>query len=233
VPVLEDAAESLGARYKGRASGSFGKISIYSFNGNKIITTSGGGMLVSDDADLVARARKLSTQAREPAPHYEHHEIGFNYRMSNVLAGIGRGQLRVLEQRVQRRREVFETYRQALADVAQLRWMPEPAGCLSTRWLSCFTLDVPDAEEARDRVLRSLERHSIEARPVWKPMHLQPLFAGAPYFAHDATMDVSAQLFRAGICLPSGSNLSEDQLARVIDQLRRALRQAEGRRALA
>lgn len=233
VPVLEDAAESLGARYKGRSSGSFGRIGIYSFNGNKIITTSGGGMLVSDDAELVVQARKLATQAREPAPHYEHREIGFNYRMSNVLAGIGRGQLRVLEQRVQRRREVFETYRQALADVAQLRWMPEPEGCLSTRWLSCFTLDVPDAELARDRVLRSLERHSIEARPVWKPMHLQPLYAGAPYFAHDAAADVSAQLFRAGICLPSGSNLSDEQLARVIDQLRRALRQAEERRALA
>jgi dTDP-4-amino-4,6-dideoxygalactose transaminase len=233
VPVLEDAAESLGARYKGRASGSFGRIGVYSFNGNKIITTSGGGMLVSDDAALVERARKLSTQAREPAAHYEHREIGFNYRMSNVLAGIGRGQLRVLEQRVQRRREVFETYRQALADVAQLRWMPEPAGCLSTRWLSCFTLDVPQPELARDRVLRSLERHSIEARPVWKPMHLQPLFAGAPYFAHDASADACAQLFRAGICLPSGSNLSEEQLSRVIDQLRRALRQAGERRALA
>jgi dTDP-4-amino-4,6-dideoxygalactose transaminase len=231
VPVLEDAAESLGARYKGRASGSFGRLGIYSFNGNKIITTSGGGMLVSDDADLVARARKLATQAREPAAHYEHREIGFNYRMSNVLAGIGRGQLRVLERRVQRRREVFEIYRQALADLPQLRWMPQPAGCVSTRWLSCFTLDVPDAELTRDRVLRSLERHSIEARPVWKPMHLQPLYAGAPYFAHDAHADVSAQLFRAGICLPSGSNLADDQLARVIDQLRRALRQAEDRRA--
>src|SRR4030095_16316617 len=124
VPVLEDAAESLGATYKGRASGSFGRVGVYSFNGNKIITTSGGGMLVADDADLVARARKLSTQAREPAPHYEHVEVGFNYRMSNVLAGIGRGQLRVLDQRVQRRREVHAIYRQALADLPEVRWMP-------------------------------------------------------------------------------------------------------------
>jgi dTDP-4-amino-4,6-dideoxygalactose transaminase len=232
VPVLEDAAESLGARYKGRASGSFGRLAVYSFNGNKIITTSGGGMLVSDDAALVARARKLSTQAREPAAHYEHREIGFNYRMSNVLAGIGRGQLRVLDERVRQRREVFDTYRRALADFAALQWMPQPDGMVSTRWLSCFTLAGAD-EAARDRVLRSLERHSIEARPVWKPMHLQPLYRGAPYFAHAEGEDVSAALFRAGICLPSGSNMTGEQLARVIDQLRRALAQAEERRAAA
>jgi dTDP-4-amino-4,6-dideoxygalactose transaminase len=137
VPVLEDAAESLGARWGSRASGSFGDIGIYSFNGNKIITTSGGGMLVSDDAGRVARARKLATQARESAPHYEHREVGFNYRMSNVLAGIGRGQLRVLPQRVQRRREVFEAYRAALAEFPRVRWMPQPPQALSTRWLSC------------------------------------------------------------------------------------------------
>jgi dTDP-4-amino-4,6-dideoxygalactose transaminase len=184
VPVLEDAAESLGAQYKGRASGSFGRIGIYSFNGNKIITTSGGGMLVADDPALVERARKLATQAREPAPHYEHVEVGFNYRMSNVLAGIGRGQLRVLDQRVAQRREVFERYRRELSDLPQLAWMPEPTGCRSTRWLTCFTLAGDHASERRDLVLRALERHSIEARPVWKPMHLQPLFRGAPYFPH-------------------------------------------------
>jgi dTDP-4-amino-4,6-dideoxygalactose transaminase len=227
VPVLEDAAESLGASYKARKSGSFGHVAVYSFNGNKIITTSGGGMLLSDDADLVARARKLSTQAREPAPHYEHVEVGFNYRMSNVLAGIGRGQLRVLDQRVARRRQVYETYRAALADVAEVQWMPEPAGMHSTRWLTSMTLAGPDAAQRRDHVLRSLERHSIEARPVWKPMHLQPLFRGAAYFAHAPGQDVSARLFDAGICLPSGSNMAEDQLARVIDHLRRALVRAE------
>jgi dTDP-4-amino-4,6-dideoxygalactose transaminase len=227
VPVLEDAAESLGAAYKGRASGSFGRVGIYSFNGNKIITTSGGGMLVADDAALVARARKLATQAREPAPHYEHVETGFNYRMSNVLAGIGRGQLRVLPQRVQRRRQVFETYRAALSDLAEIQWMPEPAGMHSTRWLTCLTLAGAAAGERRDRVLRSLERHSIEARPVWKPMHLQPLYRGAPYFPHAEGQDVAAQLFASGICLPSGSNLAEEQIARVIDHLRRALGRAE------
>ncbi|HEY8360651.1 MAG TPA: DegT/DnrJ/EryC1/StrS family aminotransferase, partial [Ramlibacter sp.] len=227
VPVLEDAAESLGASVRGRASGTFGRIGVYSFNGNKIITTSGGGMLVADDEALVARARKLATQAREPAPHYEHVETGFNYRMSNVLAGIGRGQLRVLPQRVDRRRAVFETYRAALADIDGLQWMPEPQGMRSTRWLTCLTLQGPDAAERRDHVLHSLERHSIEARPVWKPMHLQPLYRDAPYFAHAEGTDVAAQLFAAGICLPSGSNLEEEQLARVIDYLRRALTRAE------
>lgn len=227
VPVLEDAAESLGASYKGRASGSFGRVGVFSFNGNKIITTSGGGMLVSDDADLVARARKLSTQAREPAAHYEHVEVGFNYRMSNVLAGIGRGQLRVLEQRVQRRREVHGIYRAALASEPGVQWMPEPAGMRSTRWLTCMLLEGGDAAARRGHVLRSLERHAIEARPVWKPMHLQPLFQGAPYFAHAQGDDVSARLFATGLCLPSGSNLADEQIARVIDHLRRALQRGE------
>ena len=232
VPVLEDAAESLGALYRGRASGSFGKIGVYSFNGNKIITTSGGGMLVAEDPALMERARKLATQAREPAPHYEHVELGFNYRMSNVLAGIGRGQLRVLEQRVEQRRQVFERYRQALAGEEALQWMPEPGGYRSTRWLTCFTLAGPGAGARRDLVLRALERHSIEARPVWKPMHQQPLFRGAPYFMHGGA-DVAAGLFEAGICLPSGSNLTEQQQDRVIEQLRRALALAKGRRAAA
>jgi len=227
VPVLEDAAESFGATYRGRASGTFGRVGVYSFNGNKIITTSGGGMLVSDDEALVRRARKLATQAREPAAHYEHTEVGFNYRMSNVLAGIGRGQLRVLDQRVAARRAVFERYRDALADLPALRWMPEPAGMRSTRWLTCLTLAGADASHRRDHVMRSLERHSIEARPVWKPMHLQPLYRGAPYFPHAEDDDVSARLFDTGLCLPSGSNMSEEQIARVIDHLRRALGRAE------
>ncbi len=227
VPVLEDAAESLGARYKGRASGTFGRIGVYSFNGNKIITTSGGGMLVADDLALMNRARKLATQAREPAPHYEHVEVGFNYRMSNVLAGIGRGQLRVLDARVAQRRRVFARYRQALADLPQLHWMPEPVGSHSTRWLTCLTLQGPRANRKRDLVLKGLERHSIEARPVWKPMHLQPLFAGAPYFAHEDGNDVAAALFEAGVCLPSGSNLTDAQIDHVIVHLRRALAVAE------
>lgn len=226
VPVLEDAAESLGALYKGRSSGTFGRIGVYSFNGNKIITTSGGGMLVSQDAALMERARKLATQAREPAAYYEHREIGFNYRMSNVLAGIGRGQLRVLEQRVAQRRRVFEAYRAALEDLLDVTWMPEAEGMRSTRWLSCLVLQGNRVRERRDLVLRSMERHSVEARPVWKPMHLQPLFRDAPFFAHAPGQDVSASLFEAGICLPSGSNLTDDQVAQVIGHLRRALQQA-------
>ena len=232
VPVLEDAAESLGARYKGRASGSFGHLAVYSFNGNKIITTSGGGMLVSNDAGLMARARKLSTQAREAARHYEHVEVGFNYRMSNVLAGIGRGQLRVLDERVRQRRRVFERYQQALSDIPAIRWMPEPEGYLTTRWLTCFTLAGEDATARCDALMRSMERHSIEVRPVWKPMHLQPLFQNAPYFPHADGVDVSRRLFETGVCLPSGSNLSEEQQDRVIAHLRRVLSQAEDRRAL-
>ncbi|WP_048441177.1 aminotransferase class I/II-fold pyridoxal phosphate-dependent enzyme [Caenimonas sp. SL110] len=227
VPLLEDAAESLGAKYKGRASGSFGAIGIFSFNGNKIITTSGGGMLVTNDAQMAERARKLATQAREPAAHYEHIEVGFNYRMSNVLAGIGRGQLRVLDQRVEQRRQVFDIYRAELADAA-IEWMPEPEGYRSTRWLSCFTLPGTDGQSRRDRLLRALERHSIEARPVWKPMHMQPLFKDAPYFAHEGG-DFSKACFESGVCLPSGSNLTQEQQGRVIDQLRRALQQAGAR----
>ena len=224
VPVLEDAAESLGARYEGRASGTFGRIGVYSFNGNKIITTSGGGMLVADDPALVERARKLATQAREPAPHYEHVEVGFNYRMSNVLAGIGRGQLRVLEQRVAQRRRVHAKYREAFAGVSRLRWMPEPKGSHSTRWLTCLTLDDGGAgTRARDLALRALERHSIEARPVWKPMHLQKLFAGAPFFPHEEGSDIAGALFDNGMCLPSGSSLSDGQIDQVITHLQRAL----------
>lgn len=233
VPVLEDAAESLGARWRGKASGSFGRLGVFSFNGNKIITTSGGGMLVSDDGELVARARKLATQAREPAAHYEHRETGFNYRMSNVLAGIGRGQLRVLGERVARRRRIFEIYREQLADLPQLRWMPQPAQAESTRWLTCCTLAGPQAQRRRDAVLRSLERHSIEARPVWKPMHLQPLFAGAPFYPHAAGQDVARGLFEAGICLPSGSGMSDAQVQRVAERLRAALAQAEAHVATA
>ena len=233
VPVLEDAAESLGGHYKGRSSGTFGRMGVYSFNGNKIITTSGGGMLVSNDADLVTRARKLSTQAREPAPHYQHCEVGFNYRMSNVLAGIGRGQLRVLDQRVAQRRRVFERYRQALIDRPEIHWMPEPEGFESTRWLTCLTLLGPAAQQRCAAVIQHLERHSIEARPVWKPMHLQPLFAGAAYFSHAPGQDVSGELFHHGLCLPSGSNTSQEQQDRVIVHLRRALMQSESLRATA
>lgn len=220
VPIIEDAAEALGATYKGRPCGGFGRMGVFSFNGNKIITTSGGGMLVSDREEDVIRARKLSTQAREPAAHYEHKEIGFNYRMSNVLAGIGRGQLGVLAERVEARRRVFARYVEQLGDLEAIRFMPETPGSLSNRWLTTLTLD-PSVEPRR--LLDSLGRLDIEARPVWKPMHLQPLFRGAAFHRHGGNRDVAAELFDQGLCLPSGSNMSDAQIDRVCDAMRAAL----------
>lgn len=226
VPILEDAAESLGAKYKGRHSGTFGRLGVYSFNGNKIITTSGGGMLVSDDPVLIEKARFLATQARDPAPHYQHSEIGFNYRMSNILAGIGRGQLKVLDDRVAARREIFETYRHELADIDVLTWMPEPEWSFSNRWLTVATMR-EDASLTAAELIRRLAGEMIEARPVWKPMHLQPVFAGCAHFtAGDAP--VADRLFDSGICLPSGSNMTGKQLERVITTLRRILVEGGG-----
>jgi pyridoxal phosphate-dependent aminotransferase EpsN len=185
IPLIEDAAESLGATYKGKMSGSLGRIGILSFNGNKIITTSGGGALVSNDFNLIKRARYLATQARQPARHYEHTETGFNYRMSNVLAGIGRGQLEVLEERVEARRAVFERYREALEGMAGFDFMPEAGFGRSTRWLTVLTVDPEICGVSRDDIIDALEVENIEARPVWKPMHLQPLYKGCRYYIHE------------------------------------------------
>jgi len=211
IPLIEDAAESLGASYKNRSPGSFGKIGIFSFNGNKIITTSGGGMLVSDDQKLVEKARFLATQARDPAPHYQHSEIGYNYRLSNVLAGIGRGQLRVLEERVEARRHNFEVYKQALGNVPGIAFMPEAAFGKATRWLTCLTIDPAAFGADREQVRLALAQEKIEARPVWKPLHLQPVFADCECIEGA----VAEELFEYGLCLPSGSNLSEEDLERV------------------
>lgn len=218
-PVLEDAAESLGARYKDRYSGTFGTLGVYSFNGNKIITTSGGGMLVSDDAALIQKARFLSTQARDPAPHYQHSEIGYNYRMSNILAGVGRGQLKVLKERVLARRAVFDAYREALSDIPEIEWMPEPQWSYSNRWLTAATIS-PRIGSAE--LIRRLAGELIEARPVWKPMHRQPVFAGSRYFTAGGP-SVSDELFENGICLPSGSNMTPEQLDRIIGAVRSIL----------
>jgi dTDP-4-amino-4,6-dideoxygalactose transaminase len=216
VPVIEDAAEALGATCNGKPVGGFGRIGVFSFNGNKIITTSGGGMLVSDEENLVERARFLATQARDPAPHYQHSEIGYNYRMSNILAAIGRGQLRVLEDRVSARRANFEHYCCELGDMPGVEFMPEAAWGRCTRWLTCLTID-PDAFGAtREDVRLALERENIEARPVWKPMHLQPVFTGCPVRGGA----VAERLFDRGLCLPSGSNLSEEDRRRVIQIVR-------------
>jgi dTDP-4-amino-4,6-dideoxygalactose transaminase len=218
VPIVEDAAESLGATYKGRQSGTLGTLGVFSFNGNKIITTSGGGMLVSDDEDLIVRARFLATQAREPALHYEHQVIGYNYRMSNILAGVGRGQLCVLGQRVEARREVFARYQTELKNFSAFEWMPEPTWSRSNRWLSTCIVDTKALGMDAQQLIRKLASERIEARPVWKPMQLQPIFSSYRYFPHEGK-SVSERLFETGICLPSGSNMSEIQQDRVIKTL--------------
>jgi dTDP-4-amino-4,6-dideoxygalactose transaminase len=219
IPIIEDAAESLGATYNGEAAGTFGRLGVYSFNGNKIITTSGGGMLVSDDGALIERARFLATQAREQAPWYEHRDVGFNYRMSNILAGIGRGQLKVLDERVAQRRSVFDRYVQALEHVDGLTWMGEPTGHRASRWLSVATLDTRRTGIDPTSVIEHLASQRIEARRVWKPMHLQPLFADNAYWPHHDGESVSEHLFKVGLCLPSGSNLTRTMQQRVTDQL--------------
>lgn len=224
VPVLEDAAESLGAKYKGRYSGTFGRLGVFSFNGNKIITTSGGGMLISDDSALIEKARFLATQARDPAPYYQHSEIGFNYRMSNILAGVGRGQLKVLGDRVSARREIFESYCRELSDLDFFDWMPEPEWSFSNRWLTAATLPQKAPLSAAE-LIRLLAGEMIEARPVWKPMHLQPVFSGCKFISA-ADTPVADSLFNRGICLPSGSNLTEKQLDRVVLTLRSLLGKA-------
>ncbi|WP_285854155.1 DegT/DnrJ/EryC1/StrS family aminotransferase [Paenibacillus elgii] len=217
VPVIEDAAESLGATYKGRASGTLGRFGVYSFNGNKIITTSGGGMLVSDDLEALEKARYWATQARDPAPHYEHSEVGFNYRMSNVLAGIGIGQLHMLPERIETRRAIFAAYAEALGSMEGVEFMPEASFGSATRWLTTLTVDPQVARTTSGDIIRALAEANIESRPVWKPMHLQPLFQGCAYYPHQEGHSVSDRLFEQGICLPSGSSLTETEQAKVIE----------------
>jgi dTDP-4-amino-4,6-dideoxygalactose transaminase len=215
IPLIEDAAEALGATYRGRPAGSFGAAGVFSFNGNKIITTSGGGMLVSDDAHLVERARFLATQARDPFPHYEHSVLGYNYRLSNLLAALGRGQLLGLDDRIARRRAIDAAYRTALADVAGIGFMPVAEYGERNGWLTCITVD-PDAFGAdREQIRLALEAVDIESRPTWKPLHLQPVFAGAPTVGGSAC----ASVFEHGLCLPTGSALTPDQQARVVETI--------------
>ena len=227
VALIEDAAEALGASYKGRAPGTVGAAGTYSFNGNKIITTAGGGMLVTSNRAIAAHARKLATQARDAAPHYEHSEVGYNYRLSNVLAAIGRGQLRVLEERVAARRRNFAFYAEALGDLPGLAFMPEAPWGIHTRWLTTLTIDPQLFGVDREAVRQALDTAGIEARPVWKPMHLQPLYSQCDVVGGA----VAADLFARGLCLPSGSTLSEADLDRVVDVIRHAAGQRAQRRA--
>jgi pyridoxal phosphate-dependent aminotransferase EpsN len=212
VPILEDAAEALGATYKGRPAGTLGDVAAFSFNGNKIITTTGGGMLVAKRRDLIEEARFWATQARDPGISYEHSQIGFNYRISNVLAGIGRGQLQVLDLRVRQRRAIAMAYSQALKDVPGLTFMPQASYGLHTNWLSCLLVDEEWFGCSRDALIASLDRSGVEARPVWKPMHLQQLYSTVRCYGGE----VAADLFRRGICLPSSSSLTTQEQAQVI-----------------
>jgi pyridoxal phosphate-dependent aminotransferase EpsN len=225
VPIIEDAAESLGATYKGKQSGTFGKFGVFSFNGNKIITTSGGGMLVSDDLGLLDKARYLATQARDPAIHYEHSQLGYNYRLSNILAGIGRAQLEVLPDRIIARRTNFQRYYDQLSSYKGIRFMPELENCYSTRWLTTMLVDESVAGVTSTQIIESLAEGNIEARPLWKPMHLQPLYKGRVFYPHEEEKCISEDLFRSGICLPSGSNLSLEEQSRVIECIQSCLNQ--------
>jgi dTDP-4-amino-4,6-dideoxygalactose transaminase len=215
VTIVQDAAESLGASYRDAPAGGQGKLATFSFNGNKVITTSGGGMLVGHDAELVEHARKLSTQAREPAPHYEHMEIGFNYRLSNLLAAVGRAQLEVLPERVAARRRINSRYRELLTDVPGISFMPEAAYGRGNCWLTCILVDPVQAGTGRETIRLALEAEDIESRPLWKPMHLQPVYRDAPVYGGE----LSASLFERGLCLPSGSALMDEDQQRVVEIL--------------
>lgn len=215
IPLIEDAAEAIGASFDGKPAGSFGDVGVFSFNGNKLITTSGGGMLITDDEVFASRTRHLATQAREPAAHYEHTEIGYNYRLSNLLAAFGRGQLRTLAERIARRGEIRSAYAATFAEVPGAALNPIAPGHESNNWLTCVTFDPAVCDVGPDDLRLHLEQRNIEARPVWKPMHLQPVFAEAPRCV-DGT---SEGLFRRGLCLPSGSAMTESDLARVVEAI--------------
>jgi dTDP-4-amino-4,6-dideoxygalactose transaminase len=220
IPVIEDAAEAVGSTYHDSAAGSLGTLGVLSFNGNKIITTSGGGALLSHNEFLIKKALFLATQAKDPAPHYQHSHIGYNYRLSNVLAGIGRGQMLVLNERVKQRRANFSFYSESLNALPGITFQPEAESSFSNRWLSCILVDPAKTNGITSEHIRlHLEKDNIESRPLWKPMHLQPVFSDAPYFG----TNVSEKLFQNGLCLPSGSNLSPDELTRVVTQIKEIL----------
>lgn len=219
VPILEDAAESLGATYKGRMSGTIGDIGIYSFNGNKIITTSGGGMMVSNHEDYTKKATFWATQSREAERHYEHKEIGYNYRMSNVVAGIGRGQLKVLNERIAKKKEIYETYKEAFKDIEEIEMMNICDFGDSNYWLSVMTLKEDSKVKPLD-IMVALEKENIESRPVWKPMHLQPVFKQYPFFTVSEEISVSEDYFNRGVCLPSDTKMKKDQQEKIINLIK-------------
>jgi dTDP-4-amino-4,6-dideoxygalactose transaminase len=221
IPVVEDAAEALGSEYMGKRVGCNSKFGILSFNGNKIITTSGGGALISDDEALINRARFLATQARDPAPHYQHSEIGYNYRMSNVVAGVGRGQMEVLDLRVRQHREINAWYRKLLRDVPGVTFQSEPSAEFSSNfWLTCIVIDPSKSGTDREKLRLAFEEEGIESRPLWKPMHLQPVFAGCPAYVNGT----SEALFNNGLCLPSGSNITDEGRERIAEVFKKVFK---------
>jgi pyridoxal phosphate-dependent aminotransferase EpsN len=213
VPVIQDAAEALGATYRGKSAGSFGDMGVFSFNGNKIITTSGGGMLVSSNKEVIERARFLATQARDPAPHYQHSHIGYNYRLSNILAAMGRGQLENLDKKIARRREINKFYRKSLSGMSGIDFMPIALYGEPNYWLTCITVDPVQAKVTTEDIRNALEKENIESRPLWKPMHLQPVFQS--YRVRGGA--VTEKLFAEGLCLPSGSGMTQAEQQRVVD----------------
>jgi dTDP-4-amino-4,6-dideoxygalactose transaminase len=221
IPVIEDAAEALGSRYSGKPVGSFGKLGILSFNGNKIITTSGGGALISNDEEMIAKARFLSTQAREKAPYYQHSQIGYNYRMSNVLAGIGLGQMEVIEDRVRRRRDNYLFYKTNLQKFEGISFLEEPdKSYFSNHWMIAILIDPLKSGITCEELYYELDKENIESRPLWKPMHLQPVFSDCPAYLNGNSEDY----FNKGLCLPSGSNMSDEDRYRVLDCIIRCLK---------
>lgn len=217
IPILEDAAEALGSSINGRLCGTFGEIGVLSFNGNKIITTSSGGALVAQNPEYIEKAKFLSTQARDQAPHYQHSHIGYNYRMSNVCAGIGRGQMAVLNSRIKSRRSNFEYYRKELAEIKGIQFLEEPQGYFSNRWLTTIVVTASNGANSCEKIRMALEAENIESRPLWKPMHMQPVFANAPYYGEN----ICEKLFGSGLCLPSGSNMTEEDAHRVVESIKR------------
>ena len=215
VPVIEDAAESLGATYKGKKSGTLGEYGIYSFNGNKIITTSGGGMLVSEQQEKIEKVRFWSTQSREKALHYQHNELGYNYRMSNVVAGIGRGQLKVLDERVKKKKQIFQTYQSAFSDVEEISMMPICEYGEPNYWLSCITLDSESRIKQLD-IINSLEQENIESRPIWKPMHLQPFFQKYDFVTTCDCGSIAQDIYESGVCLPSDTKMTKEEQDEVV-----------------
>lgn len=220
IPIIEDAAEALGSSYGNKKCGSFGKIGILSFNGNKIITTSGGGALLSDDENIVKQVRHLSAQSKEAATYYLHKEVGYNYRMSNICAGIGRGQLEVLEKRVEKRRRNFEIYKSGLEGIKGIRFIDEPLNSYSNRWLTTILFDEKVFGQAMNEKIRiELERHNIESRPLWKPLHQQPIFSNCKSYING----VSDKLFNSGLCLPSGSNIDDNKIEDIVTIIKKSL----------